>query len=204
MEYLESGSLLDYLSPSGRLSEVQARRYFCQIFATLEYLDDVRKIAHRDLKPEHILFDRHYNLRLIDFGLNDFFSDEIPDVISIWGSLAYAAPELLNGHHYTKAVDIWSTGLVLYSFVTSALPFEDPVPEKMLKKIACSHPLYPDLLSPSLIDLLRKLLQKDPKRWITIQGIKAHPGFRRTNIRISGSSSLANGRIVIQSTNRWR
>jgi serine/threonine protein kinase len=179
MEYLERGSLLDYPSTYGLLSEVEARRYFWQIQATLDYLHDVRKIAHRDLKPENSLLDRHHNLRLIDFGLSNSFSDEIPDFLSICGSPAYAAPELLNGQRYTKAVDIWSAGVVLYSFVTGALPFGDPVPAKMLTKIAYSDPLCPDFISPPLIDFLRKLFQRDAKRRITIQGIKAHPWFSR-------------------------
>jgi len=49
------------------MSEKDAAKYFHQILSALIYL---RKfgLAHRDIKPENILFDKNYNIKLVDFG----------------------------------------------------------------------------------------------------------------------------------------
>jgi serine/threonine protein kinase len=180
MEYAENGSVLEFINEHGRLSEVSARRYFSQLLSALEYLHEVRKVAHRDLKAENILLDRHFNIRLIDFGLSNSFSTDAHQFHSVCGSPAYAAPELISAQNYTKSVDIWSSGVLLFAMVCGELPFDDPVQHRMLQKIKYVEPRYPEFLSPPLADLLRKLLTKDPANRITIDRIKTHPWFSQT------------------------
>ena len=68
MEYCSKGDLFDYLKDHKKLSEEEARKFYKQLIEALEYLTQ-RQIVHRDVKPENLLFDKHMNLKLADFGL---------------------------------------------------------------------------------------------------------------------------------------
>jgi serine/threonine protein kinase len=180
MEHVANGNLLDYVNNQGKLSESQGRSYFTQLVSVLEYLHCEKRIAHRDLKCENLLLDRNKNLKVIDFGLSNSFSADNPVLLSICGSPAYAAPELVLGSAYTMAVDIWSAGVALFAMLVGWLPFDDPVVEHMLHKIAFTEPEYPAFLSPVSVDLLRKMMCKDPERRIRLDAIKRHSWFSQT------------------------
>ena len=180
MEYAENGSILTYVNSHGRLSEKQARRYFSQLLSALEYLHNEKKVAHRDLKAENVLLDRNLNIRLIDFGLSNSFSEDDPELKTACGSPAYASPEMVRGQPYTKMADIWSAGVLLYAMVTGQLPFDDDNMQHLLQKIAFTEPQYPPFLSPQLVDLLKKIMTKSPDQRATIAKIKSHPWFSQS------------------------
>ena len=177
MEYVENGNLLDYVNGNGRLSEDQARRYFTQLVSVLEYLHVEKKVAHRDLKCENVLLDRYNNIRVIDFGLSNMFSDVCPQLSTACGSPAYAAPEMVKGNAYTHAADIWSAGILLYAITVGHLPYDDDNLQRLLQKIVYTEAFYPSFLSPPLVDLLQKMICKDPDSRITLDRIKNHPWF---------------------------
>jgi serine/threonine protein kinase len=199
MEFAAKGSILDFINESGRLLEGPARSYFGQVIAALEYLHEVRRVAHRDLKAENVLLDRHGNLRLIDFGLSNAITQETGSFKSQCGSPAYCAPEMIMGRPYTKSADLWSAGVLLYALVIGELPFQDSQLQRLLHKIAYSDPEYPEFLSPQLVDLLQKVLTKQPDSRLTLQGIKSHPWFsnseysRILNMPFSGDQLLVHG-----------
>jgi serine/threonine protein kinase len=180
MEYAENGSLLEYVTRNGPLSEDQARRYFAQLISVLEYLHCEQKVAHRDLKCENILLDRYNNIRVIDFGLSNQFSDECPELTSACGSPAYAAPEMVMGRPYTQDADIWSSGIFLFAIVTAKLPFFDDNIQRLFQKIVHQQVTYPTFLSSQLIDLLERLLCKEPENRISLAMIKSHTWFSQT------------------------
>jgi serine/threonine protein kinase len=135
-------------------------------------------VMHRDIKAENVLLDAHWNIRLIDFGLSHAFTQSDPKLHTACGSPAYAAPEMIIGHPYTKAADIWSAGVLLYAMVAGELPFDDPSGvHGIFLKIVSSDPPFPDVMSSALIDLLRRILTKLPDARIDIPHIKAHPWF---------------------------
>ena len=180
MEYIENGTLLNYVNNHGRLCEKQARRYLSQLISALEYLHDDCKVAHRDLKPENVILDRYLNLRLIDFGLSNYFSEENPNLTTACGSPAYASPEMILGKTYTKQADVWSAGVLLYAISTGELPFDDDDMQTLLKKIVYTEPIFPRYLSPQLIDLMKRMLDKNPEQRITLSKIKEHPWFSQS------------------------
>ena len=69
LELAKGGELFDFISESGRFNEMVARTYFHQMITGLEYLHKL-KIAHRDMKPENLLFDLDFNLKIADFGFS--------------------------------------------------------------------------------------------------------------------------------------
>jgi serine/threonine protein kinase len=184
MEFVENGNLLDYANQNGCLAEDQARRYFAQLVSVLQYLHKDKKVAHRDLKCENILLDRYNNIRVIDFGLSNVFTDLNPQLKTACGSPGYAAPEMVRGNSYTTAADIWSAGILLFAVVGGYLPFDDDNIHKLLQKIVFTEVRFPDFFTPQLTDLLKKMLTKDPARRITLDLVKAHPWFSRAEYTI--------------------
>ncbi len=69
MEYCPNGELLDHIVNNGPMGEREAARVLAQILSALIYLKKMG-ISHRDIKPENILFDKFWNIKLVDFGFS--------------------------------------------------------------------------------------------------------------------------------------
>jgi serine/threonine protein kinase len=77
-------------------------------------------IIHRDLKPENILLDRHGHVVLTDFG---FAKENVStdSATSFCGTIAYMAPEMIQGKRYGKSVDWWSFGVLIFDMLTGSV-----------------------------------------------------------------------------------
>jgi serine/threonine protein kinase len=176
VELVTGGTLLDLISKKRSVGEDLARRYFAQLVAAVEYLHGTAHTAHRDLKCENILIDRHDNIRLADFGLAHAFGEDTDGQLkTVCGSPSYIAPELLDSHGYTESIDIWALGIILYAMMVGRLPFTDASVPQTFRNIRNSDPPYPAGLSEDLVHLLHQLLKKSPEERIDIAGIKSHP-----------------------------
>ena len=175
MELVPNGNLLDYINRRKGLKEDEAKRIFCQIVSVLDYLHSEKKIAHRDLKCENVLLDKHLNIRITDFGLSRTFDANNPFLQTTCGSPAYVAPEIIREKPYTSAADIWSLGVLLYAMVCGTLPFSGDSVSLMLQSILTDQPRIPTTLSPELRKLLKQLLTKDPHARISLAEIKNSP-----------------------------
>ena len=177
-EYCSGGELFEYIVNKRKLYEVEACRIFQQLISGLEYLHKQR-IVHRDLKPENLLFDNRHNLKIADFGLSNEYKGKLTTPC---GSPCYAAPEMVTGKDYNgSSVDIWSSGIVLYTMVCGYLPFEDENQNLLFSKIAKGLFSLPSYLSASCKDLLKSILVTDPKKRFGFEQIKHHPWFLASN-----------------------
>lgn len=175
-EYASGGSLLDLVKQEGSISESKCRRIFSQLVSVLKYLHEDRRVVHRDLKLENILLDSNDNIKVIDFGFAKSFSGSSGvEFTSLIGSPAYVAPELAQGRSYNSLADIWSIGVVLYCLAVGRLPFEGSNTQIQLQKIVLSEPFIPSHLSSCFVDVLRRLLTKDPLKRITLSELSSHP-----------------------------
>ncbi|KAG6901573.1 hypothetical protein C0995_010341 [Termitomyces sp. Mi166 len=175
LEYA-GGELFNYIVANGRMPESQARRFFQQIIAGIEYSHRL-KIVHRDLKPENILLDEELNVKIADFGLSNEISDG--DFLSTsCGSPNYAAPEVINGGMYAgPEIDVWSAGVILYVMLCGRLPFEDENVNRLFEKIRAGKFPMPNFLSAEARDLIDKMVVVDSVKRITIADIVQHPFF---------------------------
>ena len=178
-EYCSGGELFDYIVSKRKLHENEACRIYQQLISGLEYMHKL-KICHRDLKPENMLFDSKHNLKICDFGLSkDYVNGKLTTPC---GSPCYSAPEMVTGKKYIgSTVDIWSSGIVLFSMVCGYLPFEDDNQSLLFKKIAKGLFSLPSYLSPACKDLIKKILITDPEKRYTFDKIKQHPWFNSVN-----------------------
>lgn len=172
MEYAAGGELYDYLSERKVLVESEARRIFRQI-ATACFYCHKHKICHRDLKLENILLDENGNAKIADFGLSNVF-DESRLLSTFCGSPLYASPEIVKGTPYIgPEVDCWSLGVLLYTLVYGAMPFDGSNFKRLVRQISAadySEPARPSPASP----LIREMLAVDPTQRATIEGVCAH------------------------------
>lgn len=105
-----------------------------QILDAIQYIHKLG-IVHRDLKPENLLLDYKNNIKIVDFGLSNTYT--LGEKLKTpCGSPCYAAPEMIKGLQYRGLdVDIWSTGIILYTMVYGYLPFEDEDTPELYRKI---------------------------------------------------------------------
>ena len=76
---------------------------------------------------------------------------------------------------YTKAVDIWSLGVILYVMTTGSFPFEGDTLQILSRKILTKNPSFPAQVSNEMKQLIIGLLQKDPDQRLTIEEILETP-----------------------------
>ena len=82
--------------------------------------------CNRDLKPENLLLNEENELKIIDFGLSNLFLGENKLFKTKYGSPCYFPPEMIFGNNYNGfSIDVWSSGIILYSKLLGYLPFEE-------------------------------------------------------------------------------
>lgn len=173
MEYIAGGPILR--KEEGPLDEETTRRYFCDLINGLEYLHE-QKIIHRDIKPENLLVSDSGVLKITDFGVSHVFVGDDDTLSRSAGSPAFLAPELCTpgANASGKAVDIWACGITLYYLLVGQVPFMAENVIEIYDAIRDEELVIPDTVGDLPRDLLLKLLQKDPRKRITIHEIKEH------------------------------
>ena len=181
-EYIKGIELFQYISLKKKIEESEACIYFQQIICGLEYLHKMG-ISHRDIKCENILVDHHLKeIKIIDFGLSNKYSDKSELLSTLCGSPLYAAPEVLTGKGYKpRPVDIWSAGIVLYFMLSGRLPFQADTDEELYKKIIDAKITNIKGISKEGNDLVKQILNPNPRKRISIFKIKSHPWFNLFN-----------------------
>lgn len=161
-DFMSGGELFWHLQKEGRFSEDRAKFYIAELVMALEYLHD-NDIVYRDLKPENILLDANGNIALCDFGLSK--ADLKDRTNTFCGTTEYLAPELLlDESGYTKMVDFWSLGVLIFEMCCGWSPFFAEDNQKMYQKIAFGKVKFPrDVLSPEGRSFVKGLLNRNPK-----------------------------------------
>jgi len=187
LEYAPGGELFDILYYTSALESIVARTYFRQMIAGLEACHNAG-VAHRDIKPQNLLLDSRFNLKITDFGLSKVFESDADAIMKTTyvGTRGYQAPELLLEQPYDLSCDIFSAGVVLFILLTGYPPFEQahasdrwfkPVAKGDYEKFWKSHRGCAIANDAKAKDLLQRMFTFDPKKRITINEIKKHPWY---------------------------
>lgn len=180
MDYINGGELFFHLQKVKKFPEDHVRFYGAEIVAALEYLHSAG-VIYRDLKPENLLLTNEGHLVMTDFGLSkEGLHDEQDRTATFCGTPEYLAPEILSGSEggYTKAVDWWSFGTLMWEMLTGLPPFYNEDVQQMYSMIMTAELPIPPTMSPEAADLFRRLLERDPNlRLQNPAEVKAHAFF---------------------------
>jgi serine/threonine protein kinase/Tol biopolymer transport system component len=185
---LVAGEDLSAIIGRGPMPLADVRSIAKQIADALEAAHE-QGIIHRDLKPGNIKVKADGTVKVLDFGLAKALGPEwgsAPDLMNsptltvhatqmgmIMGTAAYMAPEQARGKPVDRRADIWAFGVVLYEMLTGSRAFEGDDVSITLANVLKDDPKWQELpadLPPSLSRLLRRCLEKEPKRRLSAIG----------------------------------
>ena len=143
MEYASNGNLFHFIRKNKGLSESQAFQLFIQVVNAVYFLHK-NDLIHRDIKPENILlFDNNNNkkendnnnflVKLCDFGWCVKLDGESRNTFC--GTTEYMSPELIEHKIYSKEIDVWSLGILLYEMIHGYSPFRPKKPKFNEKEV---------------------------------------------------------------------
>ncbi|XP_070614690.1 serine/threonine-protein kinase N3 isoform X1 [Erythrolamprus reginae] len=180
MDYAPGGDLMTHIG-FHNFSEETAR--FCSACVVLgfQFLHE-KTIIYRDLKMDNLLLDAEGFVKIGDFGLckeGVGFGDRTS---TFCGTPEFLAPEILTDPSYTRAVDWWGLGVLIFEMLVGESPFPGDNEEEMFDSIISEDVRFPRFLSELSTSLMRKLLQKCPERRLgagekDAEEIKSHPFF---------------------------
>ena len=172
MEYAEGGELTQLIRSNEELSENRIKDIFKQIYEGVQFIHE-NEVIHRDLKPNNILFldKEKTQVVIIDFGISGISNCYIKEVIKA-GTFKFLSPEILFRENFDSSpkIDIWALGVILYLMNFKQYPFDGENDKEIYEKIGNEDLEFPYgiKIKKSLINLLKGMFEKNPKRRIDI------------------------------------
>ncbi|MCF8412598.1 MAG: protein kinase [Melioribacteraceae bacterium] len=168
MEYLEGGTLEEYLQKNSPLSESEIVTICRQLLTGLEMIHE-KGVIHRDLKTQNIMFDSNHNLKIMDFGLSKSpLVSTMTSLGTVVGTLGFVAPEQITNINIDERTDLFSFGVILYEMLTGKLPFSGENEMALIHSIFNTIPSEPIRLIPTISSKISKLcikcLEKEPDK----------------------------------------
>jgi serine/threonine protein kinase len=163
-------------------AEDEAARIMHQILTAVSYMHD-NGVVHRDIKPENILFETTYDdspIKIIDFGFarKHFANFGEPPMTTIVGTPYYISPDVLR-KKYDKSCDLWSVGVISYILLCGYPPFNGANNDEVYDAVRRGRYRFPSddwsYTSRESRDFIRRLLQKDPRKRMTVEQALNHP-----------------------------
>uniref|UniRef100_A0A669DQ86 protein kinase C n=1 Tax=Oreochromis niloticus TaxID=8128 RepID=A0A669DQ86_ORENI len=181
MEYTAGGDLMMHIH-TDVFTEPRAVFYAACVVLGLQFLHD-HKIVYRDLKLDNLLLDTDGYVKIADFGLckeGMGFGDRTS---TFCGTPEFLAPEVLTDTSYTRAVDWWGLGVLIYEMLVGESPFPGDDEEEVFDSIVNDEVRYPRFLSTEAIGIMRRLLRRNPERRLgsgekDAEEVKKQPFFK--------------------------
>lgn len=185
MEYIKSGTLKNLIEKrkDKKFNEEEASKIMESLISAVEYLHS-REICHRDIKPDNIMFDNHEDLtslKLVDFGLSAQYF-EVLEEYDYCGTLIYMAPEQLEKRIYTKAIDMWSAGIIMYMLLNNGMHpiyVKGDKTKDYIEKLKHTKLKFQNKVSMMAEILIKKLLETNPSQRYTADKAHKHPWITR-------------------------
>ncbi|XP_077058234.1 serine/threonine-protein kinase N1b isoform X1 [Siphateles boraxobius] len=181
MEYTAGGDLMMHIH-ADVFSETRSVFYSACVVLGLQFLHD-NKIVYRDLKLDNLLLDTEGYVKIADFGLCKEGMGHGDRTSTFCGTPEFLAPEVLTDTSYTRAVDWWGLGVLIYEMLVGESPFPGDDEEEVFDSIVNDEVRYPRFLSTEAIGIMRRLLRRNPERRLgsgekDAEDIRKQPFFR--------------------------
>uniref|UniRef100_A0A3P9MJA5 protein kinase C n=1 Tax=Oryzias latipes TaxID=8090 RepID=A0A3P9MJA5_ORYLA len=181
MEYTAGGDLMMHIH-TDVFTEPRAVFYAACVVLGLQFLHD-HKIVYRDLKLDNLLLDTDGYVKIADFGLCKEGMGYGDRTSTFCGTPEFLAPEVLTDTSYTRAVDWWGLGVLIYEMLVGESPFPGDDEEEVFDSIVNDEVRYPRFLSTEAIGIMRRLLRRNPERRLgsgekDAEEVKKQPFFR--------------------------
>ncbi|TKS80079.1 Serine/threonine-protein kinase N2 [Collichthys lucidus] len=181
MEYAAGGDLMMHIH-ADVFSEPRAVFYAACVVLGLQFLHD-HKIVYRDLKLDNLLLDTEGYVKIADFGLCKEGMGFRDRTSTFCGTPEFLAPEVLTETSYTRAVDWWGLGVLIFEMLVGESPFPGDDEEEVFDSIVNDEVRYPRFLSTEAISIMRRLLRRSPERRLgagerDAEEVKKHLFFR--------------------------
>jgi len=181
------GSLVDLISPHQGIPEKPLACIVKAVLKGLEYLHKQRKLVHRDIKPQNLLFRYDGTVKITDFGVCSELESTKAGTNSFVGTVTYMSPERLDGVQYSFSADIWGLGISLIQLATGEHPYEQLTAQQEtemkfwtlvthLKE--CPSPTPKGNFSEDFIDFVKLCLYKDKDLRASAGTLLEHPWIR--------------------------
>uniref|UniRef100_A0A0E0N0M3 Protein kinase domain-containing protein n=2 Tax=Oryza rufipogon TaxID=4529 RepID=A0A0E0N0M3_ORYRU len=137
-EYMEMGSLYYLIHMSGQKKKLSWRRRLKIVRDICRGLMCIHrmKIVHRDLKSANCLVNKHWTVKICDFGLSRVMTDSPMTDNSSAGTPEWMAPELIRNEPFTEKCDIFSLGVIMWELCTLSRPWDGISPVQVVYTVA--------------------------------------------------------------------
>ena len=163
MEYVHGKELKAYFDAGHHFDTGEILRIMSQLLGALE-MAHANGVVHRDIKPANIFLTDKGSVKLGDFGIARIDSTHKTHAGTILGTPSYMSPEQIKGESVDQRSDLYSTGVILYQFLTGEKPFSGSM-VAVMHKVLNEEPPPPSTLnpqSPPAMDLvIAKAMAKD-------------------------------------------
>ncbi|XP_053574045.1 serine/threonine-protein kinase N1 isoform X2 [Bombina bombina] len=181
MDYMAGGDLMTHIH-SEVFSQTRAMFYAACVLLGLQFLHS-KNIVYRDLKLDNLLLDSEGYVKLADYGLCKEGMGPSDRTSTFCGTPEFLAPEVLTDASYTRAVDWWGFGVLIYEMMVGESPFPGDEEEEVFDSIVNDEVRYPRFLSAEAIALMRRLLRRNPERRLgsgerDAEDVKKQPFFK--------------------------
>ncbi|CAJ0609834.1 unnamed protein product [Cylicocyclus nassatus] len=162
MEYSMGGDLMRHIHDD-IFSEERSCFYAACVLLGLEFLHK-NNIIYRDLKLDNLLLDNDGFVKLADFGLCKEGMGPTDKTSTFCGTPEFLAPEVLTESSYTRAIDWWGLGVLIFEMLVGEPPFSGDDEEEIFDSIVNDEVRYPRFLSIESISIMRRLMRKNPEK----------------------------------------
>ena len=162
MEFIGGGDLMWHVQ-NQRLSVRRAKFYSAEVLLAMKYFHD-NGVIYRDLKLENILLTPEGHIKIADYGLCKYDMWYGNKTSTFCGTPEFMAPEILKEQAYTKAVDWWAFGVLLYQMLLCQSPFSGDDEDEVFNAILTDEPLYPIDMAGDIVQIFQGLLTKEPEQ----------------------------------------
>ncbi|KZV16058.1 hypothetical protein F511_26187 [Dorcoceras hygrometricum] len=165
-EYMSQGTLRMYLNKKEpySLSTETILRLALDISRGMEYLHS-QGVIHRDLKSNNLLLNDEMRVKVADFGTS-CLETQSKETKGNMGTYRWMAPEMIKEKPYTRKVDVYSFGIVLWELTTALLPFQGMTPVQAAFAVADKdeRPPLPASCQPALAHLIKRCWAANPSK----------------------------------------